>query len=380
VVSRTRNPVACNACRAPKSRAKRKAAPPPDGPAASPARPPKRARNLAKSGRTSDMERDVARAFVDAWTEACGSSTAKVMNDNTKSDAIVRLTAEEDAWRRLQLKTTSGNLKGSPNTWAFGRVTGYSGMLVVYWRCDKGDAWVFDGAKLDERGKLQLAVTPGKKNCKLALARCLNLAELVRYLAALARQGNADLWPTVTEDEARNEFKSGKHEREHLGIVAYKESFPGPRYDYPEGQGTHVDLVKVETRDDGTQVTTRQQFKTARERPRGVSGFSCNLFTSAGRYEGKWGVQPYPEDAFDELVAVAWVKNKAGKENAEFWVIPAEALRENGYLRSKSGDVPGKMVLQLHSLEIGKQPKQNPRKQANTWMRKYRVRELCVRD
>ena len=338
---------------------------------------------MASSGHNLDMERNVARAIVDAWTDVHGENTAKVTNDSAKSDVIVRLTDKEDAWLRMQLKTTSGNCKGSPNTWAFNCVTGYTGMLVVCWRCDKKDAWVFDGAKLHKRGIRDLAVTPGAKNeRKLALASGRKLADLVGDLAALARKGNADLWPTVTEDEAQNELASKTHRLERLGILAYIErnSKAGTVFSNPKGQGTHVDLVKVETRDDGKQVPTRLQFKTARESPSGATGFICHLCTSAGSYKGKKKVQPYPEGAFDELVAVAWVEDEAGKQKPEFWVIPAEALKENGYLRSESGDIPGKIALQLHSQKIGKQPKQNARKQANTWTREFHVGEQRVRD
>merc|ERR1712078_863063 len=144
--------------------------------------------------------------------------------------------------------------------------------------------------------------------------------------------------------------------------------------------GTHVDLVKVETRDDGKQVPTRLQFKTARESPSGGAGFLCDLSTSAGSYKGKKKTQPYPEGAFDELVAVAWVEDEAGEEKPEFWVIPAEALKEHGYRRSESGDLRGKSALHLHSMKIGVQPKQNARKQANTWTRKFHVGGQRVRD
>ena len=350
--------------------------------AADPAPALKRERDVAQSGHTSDMERDAVRDFVKAWTHAHGEDTAKVMNDYTKSDAIVRLTAE-DAWWRVQVKTTSGAKKGRRNTWRFSHVTGYKGMLVVCWRCDKKDAWVFDGAKLHKRGIRDLAVTPGAENeRKLALASGRKLADLVGDLAALARKGNADLWPTVTEDEAQNELASKTHRVERLGILAYIErnSKAGTYFSYPKGQGTHVDLLKVEKRDDGKQVTTHLQFKTAREHPTGGAGFVCNLRTSAGRYKGKQRVQPYPEDAFDELVAVAWVEDEAGKQKPEFWVIPAEALKEHGYLRSESGDLPGKTDLPLHSEKIGKQPNQNARKQADTWTRKFHVGGQRVRD
>ena len=375
VVSRTGNSVACSSSRAPKPRAKRKTAPAPDGPAADPARARKRVRDVASSGNNLDMERNVVRDFVDAWTGTFGENTAKVMNDSTKSDAIVRLTAKKDAWLRLQLKTTSGNNK--KNSWAFRQVTGYSGMPVVCWRCDKKDAWVFDGAELHKRGIRDLAVTPGAENeRKLALASGRKLADLVGDLAARARKGNADLWPTVTEDEARKEFKSKTHELEHLGFVAYIErnSKAGTYFSYPKDQGTHVDLLKVETRDDGKQVPTRLQFKTARKADRGGPGFMCNLRTCAGRSEGKQHYQPYPDDAFDELVVVAWVEDEAGKQKPKFWVIPAEALKEHRCLRSESGDVAGKTGLRLHSQDIGVQAKRmSPKTQ---WTSKFYVGKL----
>jgi len=343
---------------------------------------------MASSGHNLDQERDVARAIVKAWTDAYGENTAKVMNDSTKSDVIVRLRDGEgrlrDAWRRVQVKTTRGAMKGRRNKWRFSHVTGYTGMLVVCWRCDEGDAWVFDGAKLDARGLRYLGVTPGGENCKLALERDLNLnadpnadpnADLVRYLSALAEEGNADLWPTVTEHAARKEFQSEAHELEYLGILAYQDAFQGD-YDFPERQGTHVDLLKFETRD-GTQVTTRLQFKTACKAYSGRAGFMCDLRTYAGRDEGKRHYQPYPDDAFDELVAVAWVKDEAGVEKPGFWVIPAEALKEHGYLRSESGDVDGKKTLRLHSQNIGVQPKQNA---TNTWTSEFYVSKLRIRE
>ena len=372
--SRTGNPVVCNACCMRKYHAKRKRARAPDKPAADPARARKRAQDVASSGHTLAMERNVARDFVDAWTDAYGENTAKVMNDSTKSDVIVRLTDKEDAWLRLQVKTTSGNNK--KNTWAFRRVTGYSGMPVVCWRCDKKDAWVFDGAKLHKRGIRDLEVTPGAKNEReLALASGRKLADLVGDLAARARKGNADLWPTVTEEQAQNELASKTHRLERLGILAYIErnSKAGTYFSYPKDQGTHVDLLKVETRDDGKQVPTRLQFKTARKADRGGPGFMCNLRTCAGRSEGKQHYQPYPENAFDELVVVAWVKNTAGEEKAAFWVIPAKELKKQGYLRSESGDVDGRMCLRLHSQDIGVQPKQNTGRPPNTWTSEFYV-------
>ena len=120
-------------------------------------------------------------------------------------------------------------------------------------------------------------------------------------------------------------------------------------------------------------MPTRLQFKTARKADRGGPGFMCNLRTCAGRSEGKQHYQPYPENAFDELVVVAWVKNTAGEKKAAFWVIPAKELKKQGYLRSESGDVDGMMCLRLHSQDIGVQPKQNTGRPPNTWTSEFYV-------
>merc|ERR1712078_151753 len=84
-------------------------------------------------------------------------------------------------------------------------------------------------------------------------------------------------------------------------------------------------MGKVEKRDNGKQVITRLQFKTARESPSGGAGFVCDLCTRAGTYKGKKKVQPYTEGAFDELVAVAWVEDEAGKQKAGVLGHPCES-------------------------------------------------------
>ncbi|UPQ98704.1 hypothetical protein HOP50_03g20100 [Chloropicon primus] len=298
----------------------------------------KRARNLAIYGRNSATEREVALALVARWEATFPASAALVLNDGTKADVLLRL-SEEDAWLPVQLKTTSGTVKGSPNTWNFHNVTGYSGMCVVCWRCDVGDAWVYNGNALNERGKLDLSVTPAART-----AQAQAQAHLCR-------------WTTVTEHAARHDFASAAQALEMRGIDAFKASFPKHHYAFPKGQNTQVDLLK--------DATTRQQFKTARAASNGVAGFMCDLHTYAGRDEaGKQLKDPYPAGAFDELVAVAWVEGKA-----YFWIIPAAELEANGYLRSESQ--PGKTCLHLHASKIGVQPNPHARKKVDTWTDKY---------
>ncbi len=314
----------------------------------------KRARDVARNGQSMARERGVSLALVLQWKYVTGLP-AKVLNDGTKADVL--LGQEGGGWLRVQVKTTGGAAKRNQNrSWKFSGVTGYSGMPVVCWRCDKRDAWVFDGGALDERGtKLKdgsgLGVTPGFTNCKLALARGLNLVELVKWL-----RFNDDTWPLVTEELARHEFESESHAKEMRGIDMYKARFPGEHYAWPDEQGTHVDLLKG---------ATRLQFKTACAAPDGTSGFKCHLYTYAGTDEkGTQLHDPYPAGAFDELVVVVWLGN-----TARFWQIPEAKLVEHGYLRS--GSQPGKKSLKLHATTIGVQPSPHACKPADTWTDEY---------
>mmetsp|Transcript_5896 Transcript_5896/g.17760 ORF Transcript_5896/g.17760 Transcript_5896/m.17760 type:complete len:287 (+) Transcript_5896:270-1130(+) len=215
-------------------------------------------------------------------------------------------------------------------------------------------AWVFDGDDLDERGKEDLAITPGFKNCRLALARDLTLSSLVTWL-----QKNASRWPTVTEYDARHQFRSEKARLEMKGIDAYKDRWPERQCSWPDGAHTHTDLIV-----DGTKV----QFKTAQQRGGGnESGFQCSLYTSAGTSTaGQRLHDPYPAGSFDTLVAVAWLD-----DHPHFWIIPAKELEDRGYMRSESQ--AGMTGLTLHA-PIGKQPDLQARRPADTWTRTY----FCV--
>mmetsp|Transcript_5898 Transcript_5898/g.17765 ORF Transcript_5898/g.17765 Transcript_5898/m.17765 type:complete len:285 (+) Transcript_5898:270-1124(+) len=205
-------------------------------------------------------------------------------------------------------------------------------------------AWVFDGDDLDERGKEDLAITPGFKNCRLALARDLTLSSLVTWL-----QKNASKWPTVTEHAARHHFESEKHRVEMEGIDAFKERWPEPQYSWPDGQNTHVDLIM-----DGK----RLQFKTARRQRR---GYTCNMRISAGHDKaGRKLFDPYPAGSFDMLIAVAWEDGIP-----HFWIIPASTLEDRGVMSSEMH--AGQMSLRLHSPTIGNQPSQTHWKKADTW-------------
>jgi hypothetical protein len=312
----------------------------------------KRAADVAMFGNNSSQEREVALALVAAWRESTGLPSL-VLNDGTRADVLLGHAGEDDTWLAVQLKTTGHAKKGQPNMWMFAHVNKYAGMPVVCWRCDHDDGWVYDGDVLVDNGKCYLGVTPGGKNDVLAEARGLSMSQLVEWLRAHLHR-----WPVVTEEDARHDFESEAHRTEMRGIDAFRARFPEHVYEWPGGQNTHVDLVK--------DATIRQQFKTACT-DRGRAGFCCTLFTRSGKDEaGKQLVEPYPADAFDELVAVAWVDGAA-----HFWVIPMEKLVEHGAVRTATaGDGITRLVLYG---PIGKQPDPKAYCKADTWTSEFYV-------
>lgn len=309
----------------------------------------KRARDLESHGQDLAKEREFSLALVAAWKAATGLS-ALVLNDGTVADVL--LLRKEDEWLRVQVKTATAGATNDGRAWIFREVLGYPGMPVICWRRDHLDAWVYDGDDLDERGKEGLSLTPGFKNCRLALARDLTLSSLVTWL-----QKNASRWPTVTEHAARHQFRSENARLEMKGIDAYKDRWPQRQCSWPNGAHSHTDLIV-----DGRRV----QFKTAQ--PRGnESGFKCPLSTSAGTSTaGQRLYDPYPAGSFDTLVAVAWLDDQP-----HFWIIPAKELEDRGYMRSES--VAGMTCLALHA-PIGKQPNPQARRRADTWTGTY----FCV--
>ena len=300
----------------------------------------KRDRNLELHGHSIAHEREFALALVAAWKAATGLS-ALVLNDGTVADVL--LLRKEDAWLRVQVKTVGAPINDG-RAWNFHAVVGYPGMPVVCWRRDHGDGWVFDGDDLDERGKEGLVITPGFKNCRLALGRNLKLSSLVTWL-----QKNASRWPTVTEYDARHQFRSESQRLEMQGIDAFKERWPEPQYSWPDGAHTQVDLIM-----DGK----RLQFKTASRQQR---GYTCTMRISAGHDKaGRKLYDPYPAGSFDMLIAVAWEDGIP-----HFWIIPASTLEDRGVMSSEMH--AGQMSLRLHSPTIGNQPSQTHWKKADTW-------------
>ena len=129
----------------------------------------------------------------------------------------------------------------------------------------------------------------------------------------------------------------------------------GTEVRFPQEQASHVDLLETANGE-----TLRLQFKTAQPVS---SGFQVQLKTSAGtNAEGKRLYAPYPVDAFDALVVVAWIEGVP-----HFWKIPAATLATHGYFRGQAAK--GKRSLVVHGPNgVGRAPKTA---RADTWTRKH---------
>ena len=284
-----------------------------------------RAEHKARNGNNCNLERDVANAFAASDEHIC------VMNDSVRADLCGFFYKEEDETLALpiQLKTTEKALEGQPNTWRFKHVRGYTGMVVVCWRDDQKDGWVYDGTTLDDRRTEDLWVTPGGKNAELAIntddkstrATPLSLDGIVSRLRQLAKE-RRDRFPPRSKEYLSWEFSGEAHDhlKERIGIHLHKKYVDGAA-DFPKAQNGSFDFVSG----DGKR---RLQFKTARVQ-KGQAGFLVNLQESAGRVDGKATYRPYPAGAFDVLVVyrLDW-KNRV----AHVWRIPADKLIEYHYL------------------------------------------------
>lgn len=313
----------------------------------------KRAHDLGKHGHQCAMEREVADALVAEWTRQSGAP-AFVLNDGTRADVI--LGRGDAGFLPVQVKTTGKNAR--KNSWKFHGVGGYADMPVVCWRCDREDAWVYDGAALEGR-KFAFDVSVGGRNDALAMAKGLGMTALVQYL-----REHAARWASVAEHDARRDFCSDTHAKEMRGIDAFCAAFPTGTYSWPSGQNTHVDLLDGET---------RLQFKTAHAL-RGKAGFQVNMNTSSGKdLDGRQLKAPYPRNAFDVLVVVWFVGDGDGV--AHFWRIPADVLAAHGIL-SDADLCAGKKCFYVHGVPgVGQAPQEGQicGRKVDLWSREFYV-------
>ena len=287
-----------------------------------------RAENKATYGNACKLERDVANAF------AASDESIYVMNDSVRADLCGFFYGPEEGAETLalpiQLKTTAKHMEGNENTWRFTHVRGYKGMVVVCWRDDKKDGWVYDGATLNDRKTEDLGVTPGGINAENAIntdddstrATPLSLDGIVSRLRQLAEK-RRDRFPPRTKAYLSWEFSGEEaHDqlKERIGIHLHQKHEDGDA-DFPKAQNGSFDLVSGDGK-------LRLQFKTARVL-KGRAGLLVDLEENAGRVDGKATWRPYPADAFDVLVVyrLDW-KNKV----AHVWRIPANKLVTHRYL------------------------------------------------
>ncbi|XRA97107.1 integrase catalytic domain-containing protein [Pycnococcus provasolii] len=295
------------------------------------------------------MERRIAVKLTDAWTAMTGRR-AIVLNDFTRGDLL--LERKDGDFVVVQLKTTK-TVKG--NAYSFNDVCGYSGMPVVCF-CEEDEiGWVADGGDLDTRAKEKLVITPGAKSERNVTRANGSMQDLLTYLAA-----HVNDWDSSTEEVARRDFQSEAHAKEMRGIDAWKRRFPNSNYEWPFEQNGLVDLLVDKQ---------RFQFKSAHVPAQAsTSGLQLGLCTSAGKDERGKIVDPYPHDAFDDLV-VAW---EEAEDKWHFWRIPADVLTARGHLSTPTQQ--GTLGMCVYGpVGVGRQPSRTARKKADTWTRDYYV-------
>jgi hypothetical protein len=284
----------------------------------------KRLDNLARSGNNCKLERTFAAALHAA------DEKIETMNDGVLTDNCGFFYDDNPKLALgIQLKVAETPKEGQENTWAFGHVNHYPGLLVVCWRADKKDGWIYDGTRLVERKTGNLDVTPGGKNAKLAIntddertrATPLPLESLVARLRELA--ADRERFPPRTKAYWSWRFggKAHKQLKERIGL--HLEELRDPGATFPEVQAGSFDQL-------GGDGVTRRQLKTGRVRA-GISGWHVHLDERAGTVDGKKTHRPYPAGAFDELVVYVfdWPTN-----TARVWRVPASKLVEKGYMRT----------------------------------------------
>ena len=286
-----------------------------------------RAENLERHGNACQQERDVAIEFHAA------DGSVIILNDSVLADMCAFFYANEPTKALgIQLKTTGGPVKGNPNKWQFQHVTGYTGLIVVCWRIDKQDGWVFDGTVLDERKTEGLEITLGGKNAKLALSGVepMGMNAIIAFLKSDLVTGDLERFPPRTQEYFSWQFSGRKaynHLKERIGIHLYIKNID-PLATFPQGQNGSHDLDAGNPNDQ----LRRKQFKTAHKQS-GHNGFHVTLHECAGYVGGVKTYRPYIVGVFDELVVFYfdWSANLA-----HVWRIPASKLAEKGHLRTET--------------------------------------------
>ena len=281
-----------------------------------------RAENLATHGNANKLERDFAHALHKA------DDKIKVLNDSVQADVCGFFYDDPTLALPIQLKATATHKKGKPNAWQFTDVRGYAGLVVVCFRADQQDGWVYDGAKLD-KGPEHLHVTLLGKHAKRSIntgdesTRAIPLT--LKGIVARLRQIAADRvkfpqFPPRTKEYLSWKFsgiKAHSQLKERMGVYLYQ-THKDPASDFPIEQGGSFDLVggKGERLQCKTGHKTTSQFR-----------LHVNFYEQAGNRTRR----PYPAGVFDWVI-VFFFDWKA--KEAHWWCIPAFEFEARGYLRT----------------------------------------------
>ena len=321
----------------------------------------KRAKDVHTNGNGCEQER----AFLVECEERMRARGAAaddfvILNDFTHADCLVRRAL---SYMQVQAKTTATKVKGE-NGYLFGHVRGYLGMLVVFWVVDLQRAWIFDGTWLDAReGKTQnYHLTPGSQKTETVdgcLAKNLTMDAMLTYLF------ESDLKPHIqltTEDAARANIKSIKHQKEYFAIQQFMRAFPGT-YEWPRKQGDVFDLLRIVN-----DVQIRQQLKSCYPLAMQAGLYCPHLGKAAGKdLDGKRLYTCYAPDDANEYV-FHWFDEATSTWH--FWIIPSSAMKDRGFFTKTTG----KESLHLYGPEgVGKQPNPNARTKADTWTREFYI-------
>ena len=366
----------------------------------------RRAAGVAAHGDNCALERrELHRLRDHVQTVTLGEVRVLLCPDGCWADALFCTDAmPEGQWLCWQHKSTHKmhtNKQTGQTFWAFGKVRGYVGALVVCSVETEPDRlWVMDGALLDAHKAEEMRVTKSKRSGEIfpvgADGKTLptDLGGLVAALLAecakvVANATNA--LPTCTVEEAEARLgKSHAVERagvrawiecKHDGVVPWTEMPDAMQTDlrnlrllcddtviaYPDAQNGKVDLEVLHDWSNRNAGKSTYQFKTPAKRA-GQVGVKVHLTTVSGKDEA--GTQMYlntykrGDNDFYIVVIPSVASVLARKGHVDIWEFPESALADADLLAT--ADAPCETGSFMTYRNDGKG---NPEKHA--WTRDY---------
>ena len=177
-------------------------------------------------------------------------------------------------------------------------------MVLILWRVDQQDGYVFDSEVLDRHTNIKFHVTVGGKNANLSMSgpTPLTMQKMIQFLETCADRDKG-----LTREDLSWDFASKTHFQERCSIHLYKTNVDDTA-EFPTTQQQSYDVI-------GKQG--RLQFKTAR---RDRNNFRVNMRRKSGSTNGKPQWCPYAKGDFDMLVVyhIDWKINIA-----HMWTFPS---------------------------------------------------------